>query len=345
MKVFAKILMTALCLLPATICLFTPLTAYGQTTPLVTIQMEESNWQAKFQPLDGDIPLIPLRGLADECGATVGWNEESGLVFYYYDGRAVAFHRLLDCVYIFEENLTPDNNSPPILFTCFEVENPLHVQGGVSYLSGDNLPFLAMEAFWDELHIDIGLSPEAYKTPRPQLATADQLYQLCQEDFQLRISQLPRMISSYTTKFSSKEQNRTINLKLAAAAINEVRIMPGQEFSFNNIVGIRSPQKGYLKAIIFSSGDKILGYGGGVCQVSTTLYNTVLAAGLKVTERHPHGQKVTYVPAGKDATVVYGVKDFRFINSTDEPLTIKVVINPGSLEIQLWAGGPSFSNT
>lgn len=337
MKTARTLIIKFICLLPALILLFYPLAAKSAAPPKVTFQLADVSWEGQFQPIMEDIPLIPLRALANECGAVMSWHEESKLIFYFYGGRAAAFHPKLNQVYIFEENPgMEENNSPWALFTCIEGENLIVVREGVSYISGDNLPFLAMEAFWDADNLDIGLSPEVYSESWPLLGTPQTLYELAREDIEYRISQIPKLLSSFTTNFNPNDKNRTVNLKLAAAAINEIRIAPGVEFSFNNAVGVRSPQRGYLKAIIFSSGDKVLGYGGGICQVSSTLYNAVLEAGLRITERHPHGQKVDYAPAGRDATVVYGVKDFRFINSLDKLLIIKTTVGSNSLEIQLW---------
>ena len=97
----------------------------------------------------------------------------------------------------------------------------------------------------------------------------------------------------------------------------------GEEFSFNNTMGKMGASDGYKKAIGFdSNGNKIKMYGGGICQISSTLYNAVLVADLKVTERHAHSRRVYYVPKNKDATVFYGGPDFKFINTSGKNLMI-----------------------
>ena len=120
------------------------------------------------------------------------------------------------------------------------------------------------------------------------------------------------------------------NIVLALISINNQIVWPGETFSFNDVVGPRTPERGYRPAPIIG-GDGI-GFGGGICQVSTTLYNAVAKAGLQVVERHLHSSRVPYVAPGKDATVVYGAQNLRFINNLDHPVIIKLV----SIEERLW---------
>ena len=130
-------------------------------------------------------------------------------------------------------------------------------------------------------------------------------------------------ISEFTTKFDTKSFGRAENIKLSSQAINEKEIKPGETFSFNNTVGATNKQNGYKKAKIFVKGKKQTGYGGGVCQVSSTLYNAVLSANLEVIERHSHSKKVYYVAEDKDAATSYGGIDFKFVNNKD--YTIKII--------------------
>jgi vancomycin resistance protein YoaR len=101
---------------------------------------------------------------------------------------------------------------------------------------------------------------------------------------------------------------------------------PGHEFSFNDIVGERTAARGYQLAHIYNNGEVIDGIGGGICQVSSTLYNAILYTSLEVTERHNHQFTVSYVPYGQDATVSYGYVDFKFRNNTAFPLRIECII-------------------
>jgi len=142
-------------------------------------------------------------------------------------------------------------------------------------------------------------------------------------------------LSTYTTSFNVNEKERTENVKLAADSINNVILMPGQEFSYNNVVGERSTERGYKTAKVYQAGQVVDGLGGGICQVSSTLYNAVVKADLEVLERKNHSLPVSYVKLGRDATVVYGVLDFRFRNNQQYPIRIESSISGGSLKIDI----------
>lgn len=140
-------------------------------------------------------------------------------------------------------------------------------------------------------------------------------------------------LASYTTYFNTNSENnynRGINIGISAESINGTLLLPGEEFSFNKVVGPRTTQKGYRTAHIFVAGRIQDGTGGGVCQVSTTLYNAVLRANLEVKERHNHMFTVGYVPLGHDAAVSYGYADLVFTNTTAYPLQIWAEVSPGN---------------
>lgn len=139
----------------------------------------------------------------------------------------------------------------------------------------------------------------------------------------------PYMISSYTTKYDASNINRSGNLKIAAEKINGTVLMPGEEFSFNEVVGKRTIEEGYKNAKIYQNGQVVDGLAGGICQISSTLYNAVLLANLEVTVRRNHSYTATYVPAGRDATVVYGTQDFKFKNSRTYPIKIEANVANG----------------
>lgn len=133
---------------------------------------------------------------------------------------------------------------------------------------------------------------------------------------------LDQVLGFYTSKFSPADDQRSHNLKMAAEALDCVIVAPGEEFSFNKNVGPRVPEKGYMEAPVVSRNRLVLGVGGGVCQVSGTLFNAVLLAGLPITKRTTHSIPSTYVPLGRDATVVYDAVDLAFVNDTGRPLLI-----------------------
>lgn len=144
-------------------------------------------------------------------------------------------------------------------------------------------------------------------------------------------------IGSYTTPILDNSPGRMVNLRLTAKLISNTGLEVGQEFSFNTVTGEPTAQRGFQKAGVFGAGGrKEEGLGGGMCQVSSTLYNAVLAAGLRVTERHPHSQTVAYVPYGKDATI-FTNKDFRFANNTRRRIIIRAFVEGQNLTVDLWA--------
>jgi len=124
------------------------------------------------------------------------------------------------------------------------------------------------------------------------------------------------LISSYTTQFDSMDRNRSENILLAAKSIHGTLVKAGQEFSFNTNVGPRLAQNGYKEAPVFIEGKLVPDFGGGVCQVSSTLYNAVLLADMTIVERTPHFRPPGYIPLGQDATVADNLLDFRFKNLT-----------------------------
>ena len=146
----------------------------------------------------------------------------------------------------------------------------------------------------------------------------------------------PYLISSFSTKYDASNRNRSTNLKIAAEKINGKVLMSGEEFSFNKIVGKRTVEAGYKDAAIYADGGVVDGLAGGICQISSTLYNSVLLANLQVTERRNHSFTTSYAPAGRDATVVWGTTDFRFINSRSYPIKIEATVNNGIAEFKLY---------
>lgn len=131
-----------------------------------------------------------------------------------------------------------------------------------------------------------------------------------------------KTIGTYSTKTTSNK-DRNENIRLSAEALNGIIVNPGQEFSFNNATGARSLEKGYKPATAYLNGEIIQEPGGGVCQLSSTLYNAVIFSGLKSTERHAHSYEPSYVIPGEDAMVSFGGPDFKFVNNSDFPIAIK----------------------
>ncbi|NEZ47099.1 hypothetical protein FDF74_07735 [Clostridium niameyense] len=155
-----------------------------------------------------------------------------------------------------------------------------------------------------------------------------------------KLSVINTNIGSFSTQYGGiSSPQRANNIVLATNAINGKILMPGDIFSFNNVVGERSAEKGYQAAPVII-GDRVEdGLGGGVCQVSSTLYNVVEKAGLQAVERTHHTKPVHYVPKGKDATVSYGSIDFKFRNNLNYPIYIEGYTNGGSLVFNIYSKG------
>ncbi|QXM05641.1 VanW family protein [Crassaminicella indica] len=150
------------------------------------------------------------------------------------------------------------------------------------------------------------------------------------------LSTIHDLLGEYTTKFNINRKGRTQNLRLAANKINGVVLMPREIFSFNKIVGPRRKELGYKDAPIIVKGEVVPGLGGGVCQVSSTLYNAILLSNLEVVERYNHTLPSSYVAKGLDATVSYGVLDFKFKNIMNTPIYIESYIKKNLLTVKIY---------
>ncbi len=146
----------------------------------------------------------------------------------------------------------------------------------------------------------------------------------------------PDLLSSFSTKYDASNKNRSTNLELAAGKINGTVLMPGEEFSFNKVVGERTIEAGYKEAHIYSGGKVVDGLAGGICQISSTLYDAVLYANLDVTSRKNHQLPAGYIKNGLDATVVYGSIDFKFVNSRKYPIKIVAEVKNGVAKIDIY---------
>ncbi|MCH9000368.1 MAG: VanW family protein [Proteobacteria bacterium] len=145
------------------------------------------------------------------------------------------------------------------------------------------------------------------------------------------LAKISDVVSTFSTWFSVRSRNRSENIRVAAEKIHGVVLMPGETFSFNDFVGERSPENGFFEAGVYRKGRHEVGYGGGVCQVSTTLFNAVVLANMTVEKRGNHTFKVPYVALGRDAAVSYGRLDMVFVNTMEAPVAISAKWQPGKL--------------
>ncbi|MGG4110279.1 VanW family protein [Bacillus subtilis] len=146
-----------------------------------------------------------------------------------------------------------------------------------------------------------------------------------------------QQLGQYVTYFNSSNKSRSHNISLSAKAIDNHVVFPNETFSFNQVVGMRTRNKGYKSAPIIVKGELSEGVGGGICQVSSTLFNAVDRAGLQIVQRYSHTRSVPYVPPGRDATVSWGGPDFRFQNQYNQPILIRAKRYGGSMIITLYS--------
>ena len=151
----------------------------------------------------------------------------------------------------------------------------------------------------------------------------------------LGMDAFPDLLGSFSTNYVNNP-DRTTNLRLASNKINGTVVMPGEKFSFNKVVGRRTVEAGYKNAAIFSDGQVTDGLGGGICQVTSTLYNAAVFANLEIVSRRNHMFVPSYVKGGRDATVVYGSTDFVFENSRSYPIKILSSVQDGVARVQIY---------
>lgn len=164
------------------------------------------------------------------------------------------------------------------------------------------------------------------KIVKPDITIKDLAYQ----DF------FPHQIAKFSTRYDESAQNRANNIKLSSEKINGTILMPGETFSYNKVVGERTIKAGYKEAAVYMGGKVVDGIGGGICQVSSTLYNAVLLSNLEIVSRRNHYFITSYVSASRDATVSYGSIDFKFKNTRTYPIKIECTAKNGISQVQIY---------
>ena len=150
------------------------------------------------------------------------------------------------------------------------------------------------------------------------------------------VDAFPDLLASYSTNYSSSGASRSNNIALATSKINGTVLMPGETFSYNGTVGRRTKQAGFQEAGAYANGQVVNEVGGGICQVSSTLYNAVLRSNLEVVDRHNHMFQVSYVPIGTDATVSWGAPDFKFKNNRNYAIKIVATTSGKNVNINIY---------
>jgi Uncharacterized vancomycin resistance protein len=165
---------------------------------------------------------------------------------------------------------------------------------------------------------------------------ASQLAPLPVETTSIKTANKNTLIASFSTRLLDKDPDRLNNIGIAADEISDYTVQPNEVFSFNGVVGKRLAAKGYEKARIIVNGEGKEGYGGGICQLSSTLFNAVDKSGLEVIERHSHSKDVHYVPKGRDAAINYKTQDFKFKNTKSYPIVIKASVDKKKVYVSIY---------
>lgn len=155
----------------------------------------------------------------------------------------------------------------------------------------------------------------------------------------LRNLGLKHILARFSSYFDPAQEGRVDNIRMAASLLDGTLLLPGEVFSFNTVVGPRSLERGFRVAPEIVNQEMVSGVGGGVCQVSSTLYNAALLSGLEIVERRHHSRPLGYIGVGRDATVFYGVIDFRFTNPHPFPILLSSEVVENRVTIAVWAPG------
>ena len=202
---------------------------------------------------------------------------------------------------------------------AYYTQNPLEIHPEEEGIDFDvEAAKKALEEDKEEYEIDL-------KITKPKVTTS-----------QIGTEAFPDQLATFRTNYDGGDKDRTTNLQLACNKINGKVVMPNETFSYNKTLGARTAAAGYKNAKVYEAGQVVDGIGGGICQISTTLYNAVLRANLEIVERRNHQFVTSYVEAGMDATVVYGMTDFKFKNTRKYPVKIIASAKNGVATVSLY---------
>ena len=303
----------------------TLLTEDGQPLTKITLPQDYTGGGITYALSE---PFIPLRPLAEALGLPLTWQKSAGYdcVIWAAADNARLFIAGQPQVLHFTQD--DDNSWLPTEETQYQ--QPRMLNGSfcvpLSFLACLGLPY------------DYDAAGGQITVCAPRFTPADPaaLWSAAQAPLTEILTPPAQLLATATTLFDPAQINRCQNILLAAGALHGLVINPGEEFSFNDAVGPRTAARGYRTAIIFINEEPVPGIGGGVCQVSTTVYQAVLQAGLTVTECHPHSLPVNYAPAHQDATVAWGSLDLRWRNDFAQPVQLACHLKDGSLTVKIY---------
>jgi len=230
----------------------------------------------------------------------------------------------------------PVNNKEPDKIDIEKIYEEIHSEPQDAYIKEDPLEIIVdqdgvdFKCTMDKAKKIIGdASKEEYTIPLKITKASVTVKDLGKKAF-------PDRLAKYSTQYDASNRNRSTNLEIAAKKINGTVLLPGEEFSYNKILGKRTIENGFKEAAIYAGDGVQDGVGGGICQISSTIYNAALLANLKITQRRNHSFVTTYADPGRDATVVYGSQDFKFKNNRKYPIRIDASVKSGVAKISIY---------
>lgn len=272
-------------------------------------------------------PYLPLRLLAEAGGVPLYWRN--------YDGQGAALWAEQNSARLFLAS-RPEvwhivrQNENWQAVPEVQVEQPRLLEGRFC------IPISYLECLGFPYEVDAAAQAVTVYLPEPAAADGSELWAAAEPQLQKLLTPPVTLLAEAVTGFDPKNLNRSQNLLLAASALHGLVVEPGGEFSFNRAVGQRTAARGYRVAIVFEDGEQALGLGGGVCQVSSTVYQAARKAGMTITERHPHSLPVSYAKAGGDAAVAWGALDLRWRNGTALPVQLACQLKDGQLSVRIY---------
>ena len=227
------------------------------------------------------------------------------------------------------EEVSPEN------IDIEKIANEIECEPQDAYLSEEPL-----EVHADKSGVKLAISIDEAKKILEEEKTEYEI-PLTITDANIKVSDLgdnafPNLLGTCTTNYDASNINRNNNLQLAAQKLNGTIVNPGETFSYNQTVGQRTIAAGFKEAKAYANGKVVLDVGGGICQLSSTLYNSALLTNLEIVERRSHYFKTSYLPAGRDATVSWGSVDFKFKNNRKYPIKINAVAQDGVVKVDIY---------
>lgn len=229
----------------------------------------------------------------------------------------------------------PTKNKEPEAIDIEKIAKEITKEPQDAYITKDPLVVHADEN-GIELGITIDEAKEILKEDKEEYTIPLKITSANKKVIDLGEDAFPNLLATFTTNYDSSNTNRDNNITLATAKLNGAIVNPGEEFSYNKQVGKRTIEAGFKEAKAYAGGKVVLDVGGGICQVSSTLYNTALLANLDITERHNHYFRTSYVADGRDATVSWGTLDFKFKNTRKYPIKIVAQAGDGVVKIDIY---------